>query len=266
MYTNMVEKRGMEMKGNILLKTVTLAGKLMLENGAETYRVEETMVRILQSFDVEESQSFVTMTGIMFSFTCEGQNFSKIIRVQNRGVNLHKIDEINALARAVEQKKYTIEETQARLLEIEAMPSYRRSTILFFGALSAFGFALFFKGTILDAIIAFMIGCVIKFISIKMDDYHVNAFFHNVICAAVAEGMALCFQQLFPNMNLDTVIISALMLLVPGLAITNAIRDTVAGDYLAGIARATEAFLIAIAIASGAGIMLSLWVSMMGGM
>lgn len=253
------------MKGNELLKTATLAGKLLLESGAETYRVEETMVRILQSFDVEESHSFVTITGIMFSFTCEGQNFSKIIRIQNRGVDLDKIDKINALARRMEQGSYSVEEALKELKEIEAAPVYKKTTILFLGALSAFGFGLFFKGTFMDALVAFMIGVAIKYMNMKMESYHVNVFFNNVICAGIVELFALCFHECFPQLNMDIVVISALMLLVPGLAITNAIRDTVAGDYLSGIARATESFLVALAIASGAGIMLSIWVSYMGG-
>jgi uncharacterized membrane protein YjjP (DUF1212 family) len=55
------------------------------------------------------------------------------------------------------------------------------------------------------------------------------------------------------------------MLLVPGLAITNAIRDTMAGDLVAGTARTVEAIFIAAAIATGAGSMLKLWALLVGG-
>lgn len=71
--------------------------------------------------------------------------------------------------------------------------------------------------------------------------------------------MALLFYQLMPTVDVDIMIISSIMLLVPGLAITNAIRDTVAGDYLSGVARATEAFLVALAIAAGIGFILSIF-------
>ena len=56
------------------------------------------------------------------------------------------------------------------------------------------------------------------------------------------------------------------MLLVPGLAITNAIRDTIAGDLVSGIARAVEAFLTAIGVAVGTGVILSFWINTFGGL
>lgn len=55
------------------------------------------------------------------------------------------------------------------------------------------------------------------------------------------------------------------MLLVPGLIITNAIRDTIAGDLVSGISRAIEAIFIAIAIAVGSGIIIKLWFIYFGG-
>ena len=55
-------------------------------------------------------------------------------------------------------------------------------------------------------------------------------------------------------MDMDTVIVSSLMPLVPGVAITNAVRDTLQGDYISGSARMLEAFLKAASIALGVGI------------
>ena len=61
-------------------------------------------------------------------------------------------------------------------------------------------------------------------------------------------------------MNMDTVMIGSFMPLVPGMAITNAVRDTLRGDYLSGGARVMEAFLKALGIAIGIGIGLALCV------
>ena len=76
---------------------------------------------------------------------------------------------------------------------------------------------------------------------------------------------ALFLHQLGIIRNTDSVIIGSLMLLVPGLAITNAVRDSIGGDLLAGIIRAIEACLIAVAIALGAGVTMSIWLSVSGG-
>ncbi len=83
-------------------------------------------------------------------------------------------------------------------------------------------------------------------------------FFVNAVSAGVAAFIAVFLHLCFQDTDMDIMIISSIMLLVPGLAITNAVRDTVAGDYLSGVARATEAILVAIAIAVGVGFVLSI--------
>ena len=97
-----------------------------------------------------------------------------------------------------------------------------------------------------------------------MNTYHLNNFFINAIASGIAAALALGIHTLDPQADMDIMIISSIMLLVPGLAITNAIRDTVAGDYVSGVARALEAVIVAVAIAAGIGFVLS--IGMKGGM
>ena len=92
-----------------------------------------------------------------------------------------------------------------------------------------------------------------------------NEFFVNTICAGAAAISAILFLNLGFVTNIDNTIIGSIMLLVPGLAITNAIRDIIAGDYLAGIIKTSEAFLVAIAIAVGTGGVISFWLNVLGG-
>lgn len=254
------------MENNEILNVAGLAGRILLESGAEAYRVEETMVKICEGFGVEEAQSFVTTTGVMMSITHHKVNYAKISRIQKRGVDLHKIDAINHLSRNIKSEGYSIQEVSEKLQRIDQQPRYSYQVTLFFSALSAFGFALFFKGTLADALCAFVIGLCIKFVAIGMEQNEINDFFNNAISAGVAALLALSFLHMGWADSLDIVIISSIMLLVPGLAITNAIRDTVAGDYLAGVSRAAEAFLTAVAIAVGIASVLSLWMRLMGGM
>lgn len=248
-----------------LIHVVAYAGRLLLESGAETYRVEETMVRIAQSFPIEEAQSFVTPTGVMLSITMNGKTSSHIQRVQNRGVDLHKIDQVNNLSRKLAVEHMSVEELKAELTLIEQAQRYSFLVTVLFSALGAGAFGIFFKGTMVEAFAAFIIGLVIKALSMYLEKIRTNSFFSNSIAAAVTAFLALLYHSFIPISNLDIIIISSIMLLVPGLAITNAIRDTVAGDFLSGVSRATEAFLIAIAIAVGTGAVMSVWISI-GGM
>lgn len=103
-----------------LLEVACYAGKLLIESGAEVYRVEETMVRLSTSFpEVEDAQSFVTTTGIMFSITVDKKTHTKILRVHTRGVDLNCIDKINHLSREASSKQFTIDELYNRLREID---------------------------------------------------------------------------------------------------------------------------------------------------
>ncbi len=244
---------------NDILNVAGMAGRILLESGAEAYRTEETMVKICEGFGMEDAQSYVTTTGIMMSITHEKKNYAKITRIAKRGVDLNKIDQINALSRNIQVKEYTIAEVERELKRIDDLPRYSYGFTLFFSALSAFGFALFFKGSLRDAFCAFFIGLCIKSVSLSMEKHGINMFFHNSLSAGVGALIALCCVAWGWADSLDIIMISGIMLLVPGLAITNAIRDTVAGDYLTGLARAVEAFLCAIAIAVGIVAMLSLW-------
>ena len=255
------------MDTNRLLDMAAYAGKLLLESGAEIYRVEETMVRLCTCFhEVEDAQSFVTPTGIMFSITADQKTVTKVLRVKSRGTDLNCIDKINDLSRRATQHDYTIDDIWRELKEIAEEKRYPFSTTLFFGALSAFGFTIFFHGTLQEAIVSFLIGMLIKSVSFVMEKREWNVFFTNALASALAATVASLIPYVEPSIDSDIVIISSIMLLVPGLAITNAVRDTMAGDYLSGVSRAIEAFLIAIAIAVGIGVVLSMSIRLKGGM
>ena len=93
----------------------------------------------------------------------------------------------------------------------------------------------------------------------------INSFLNTSISAGILALLAIIFIKINLSNDMDKVIIGSLMLLVPGLSITNAIRDTLAGDLVSGLARGAEAFLTAIAVAIGTGIVLSFWISVFGG-
>lgn len=240
-----------------LVDTVVKTGRLLIESGAEIYRVEETMVRICKSYpEVEVADSFVTATGIMLSVKIQGQTTTRIIRVRSKDVDLNVIDEINTLSREVCLNPLAVDELVNRLDCIERGKRYSFWTTCFFGALGAGGFAILFNGSVQDIVAAFIIGFLIRFFMEVLKQFKFNSFLINLITAAFAAMMSFLFEGILSQSHSEITIISSIMLLVPGLAITNAIRDTVVGDYLSGLARATEAFVVAIAIAMGCGFMM----------
>ena len=230
---------------NEILQVAMIAGQMILENGGETYRVEETIWRICKIYGAEEAESFATPTGIMASICHEGKIYSLTRRVSNRTVNLDKIDKVNDLSRSILSKKLSVTDFKKELIKINKEDIYPLPVIIIFSALGAGSFSVLFGGT--------------------LKEIGINLFFVNSICSGIAALLAIILYKLGIASQVNQTIIGAIMLLVPGLAITNAIRDTISGDLLSGIIRAAEAFLVAISIAVGTGAVLSFWISNFGG-
>lgn len=248
-----------------LLHVATFAGKIMLESGAETYRSEEIIWRICKIYGVDEAEALVTTTGIMVSLSHNGKSYSLIKRISNRTVDLNKVDRVNDLSRNIRSLNLNVNELSKELEKINGIERYSTASTVLISAIGAFCFVFLFNGSFGDAISAFFIGLVIKLISIKFADLNINLFFINSICSGIVSIMAILFFKLGLAQTVDKTTIGAIMLLVPGLAITNAIRDTISGDLLAGLTRAAEAFLVAISIAIGTGAVMSLWINAFGG-
>lgn len=243
------------------------AGRIILENGGETYRVEETIIRICNAFGVRHSDSFVTPTGIMMSvIDKDGKTISIIRRIRTRTVDLEKVCKVNELSRNICTYSHSEEELMELLKEIDTTKRYSFFTTVFFSSIAAGFFTILFGGGIQDFLPACFAGLLIKIISIYLSNISINDFFINIVGGASAAFTALLLSKIGFVDNVDKVIIGSIMLLVPGLAITNAIRDTIAGDLVAGLTRATEAFLVAIGIAVGSGIVLKVWIAAFGGL
>ncbi|CUU47284.1 MULTISPECIES: threonine/serine ThrE exporter family protein [Clostridium] len=249
---------------NKLLKVSTLAGKIMLESGAETYRVEETISRICTAFGAHTVDSFVIPTGIMVTVTYYDEVATLVQRIISRGVDLHKVDLVNDLSRKIQTETIDMNEFNKELTNISNSHRYSNLTTLLWSALSAGCFSIMFGGNLKDFISASIIGAVIKIIVVICQKLNINEFFTNSLSGGLCAFLAIAFIKLNLSNNLDKTIIGSIMLLVPGLTITNAIRDTIAGDFLSGITKASEAFLVAVSIAVGTGAVLSLFINNLG--
>ena len=118
-----------------LLNTIIEAGKMLVESGAEVNRVEETMVRMCRCFEgIEYADSYVTLTGIMFSLTYDNQTMTRICRVHTGEVDLNRIDQINTLSRRICSNPMSVDELASELNRIKGMPRYTFKETMLFGA------------------------------------------------------------------------------------------------------------------------------------
>ncbi|MFT5874651.1 MAG: uncharacterized membrane protein YjjP (DUF1212 family) [Clostridium sp.] len=242
------------------------AGKIILENGGETYRVEQTITMICGSYGISQTESFVTPTGIIISITnSENQTISLVRRINSRTVNLRKVSMINNLSRELVSTPLSMVDIRKKIDYINNLQPYSKKTTTFFSACSAGFFTLLFGGNYKDFLIAFIIGALINCLNTFLDKLDVNSFLKNMLGGSLAASIALLATSLGLVGNMDTIIIGSIMLLVPGIAITNAIRDTIAGDLVSGMSRSIEALFIAIAIAAGTSIVFKIWFLLFGG-
>lgn len=242
------------------IAVVMQAGVMFLEAGAEVYRAEATINRLGKAIPgVDDCISYVTVTGIMCSMVAHGQAVTRIARVGSTSRNLSVINAINQLSRNAELYHFTSEQVENTLKKIMKLPVYSNKSLALFGALGALGFAIFFNGTPVEIGAVFVIGLVIQMISNWLSQFEINQIFVNGLAAFGAAFASEWVHYYISSASVDTMIISSIMLLVPGLTMTNSIRDTVMGEYLSGVARGAEALIIATSIAVGVALALAIF-------
>lgn len=243
-----------------LLETSTEIGYRLMESGAEIYRVEESIRRILEAYHPKSAEVFAIPNCIISSLvTPDGKPLTRMRRVPNHGTNVEQLESYNALCRSICSERPELPELKR---QVEAVKRKNRSYPLwalmaaYFGA-TAF-FSLFFQGTWRDALCAGVCGVAIGACQRFMARLGTNLFFRTIACATVSAVIALGLTAVGVGQNVDRITIGALMTLVPGVAITNAMREIMGGDMVAGISRVAEGVLIATAIALGTGVAMSL--------
>lgn len=244
----------LEISTNTLLKVVKLSAQIILENGGETYRAEETIKYICKAYNIKEIEAIATPTGFYLTISPDGEQSSTIVkRIKKRTINLQKINDVNNISRQITSNSISLDDASARLEKIKNDGAAQYNHPLLYGGISSAFFAALFGGGLFEFIIALLTGILVSFISKGFEDLHSYQFFSSIISGGVISLIAIAATAFSGMGNYNHIIVGGIMPLLPGLAMTNAIRDTIRGDLISGIARATEAILVAASLAAGAG-------------
>ncbi len=241
-----------------ILKLAVRTGELMLKCGAETYRVEDTISRMLNHHNFYDVDTFVVPTGIMV--TIEEQNFNlttKISRIKARSNRLDKIEALNQLSRDYVADKITIDEAYSRLKQIDQMKGYSPTSVIIIIGISCGFFSIMFGGGFLEFIVSILIGIPVGLLQYRLGLKKITNFFILFVCAAFLGLLVMIFETLNPKILIEPITIGCIMPLLPGLSFTNAVRDAISDELLSGISRGLEAILSAVALAAGIGISFS---------
>ena len=231
--------------------TARIAYHLAL-SGAETFRIEETMRRIIGAYGIE-CQAFAIPNCVMVSLeAANGKPLMVMKRVGFHGNDLEAVEKLNALSRRICAETPPPEVAAQWLKETLAeRRTYSVAAYYLGNFLGAAGFCPVFGGTMRDSLWAGLMGLIIGFVTRQMDRWETNPFF-STITAAFAMAVPAYLAAGFHLIDyVDAVIIGSLMILVPGLLITNSMRDIIYGDTNSGINRIVQVLLSALAIAMG---------------
>ena len=247
-----------------LLDMAVMAGEIMIRSGAETHRVEDTLQRILSTSNFAHAESFVFTTGLMVTLSDPASETLSITqRISGTALNLGRVTEVNSVSRNFCDGKITLDEAMERLRAIKNKRQYSNFLTMIGIVLASSGFSIVFGGSFLDALGAVFCGLLLSFVLLVLAPRIRKTFIVSMISAAVITIGATAFSYFAGEwtgiaFHSQYMIVGSMMPLVPGLALTNAIRDTLQGDYISAGSRTIEALMIAASVALGVGAGLSL--------
>lgn len=242
-----------------VLDLALMAGHILLENGAEIYRVEETIDRICEYYGVNSENAFVLSNGIFLTAGNARESFfAKVQHIPVSGTHLNKVAAVNQLSREIVEGKHTIQDAYRILEEIRTMPGKKRWMQTLASGVGSAAFCIFFGGTFGDSLAAFAAGICLYLYVLWLSVPHLSKIVGNIGGGALVTVVCCLLYLMGVGENLNFMMIGTIMPLVPGVAFTNSIRDVADGDYISGSVRMLDALLVFFCIAIGVGIGFSL--------
>ncbi len=235
-----------------LLNLALDAGEIMLMSGAETYRVQDTMLRILSVSGREKIEALALSTMLIVSLPREEKGPLSMARgVHDRSVNFEKICAVNEMSRSFVSGHISLEEAMIVLQNIHNAPRFSSLATILSYSLTSGGLTLVYNGNLLDGLIAFVIGLILGVAAVLNNKWKTPYFFIPFL-GGVITGMLTMFSHiLLPEAQVDMIIVGSIMPLLPGLTLTKSIRDILEGNFISGTSRLVEALLVACGIAGG---------------
>lgn len=234
----------------LALNTCSLAGRLLIENGSNMDRVNDTLQRMAKSAGLKDFQAFTTVTGMVLG--SNNRPNAQVMNVRRRKNDLSKIAAVNEISREMARQLITLPEAYAQLKWLDKQGPYKYQNVAETLAAAVLSMALMivFTGDVQDSWAGFLDGgisyAVFSYVIRKFKIQYLGEF-----CASLVIGfLAVSLVKIGWAHNINDIIIGAVMPLVPGIPLTNAARDLVSGNLISGPTRGIEAVLTAVSIGS----------------
>ena len=248
-----------------ILKLSVEIGEAMLQNGAEIYRVEDTIKHILEAYEVEDCNIYVLSNGIFASVNEGKEDVCSIIRhVPISSVRLARIAALNQLSREICTHQCSLMEAWERLDECKALPYHGTAKQMVACGLGCAGFAYLCGGQVIDSFFTFFLGAFLRLMIIMAGKHNISMMMVNIFGSLFTTAVSLLLVNLGIPVLQDKIVIGGIMALIPGIMFTTSIRDILNMDYLSGIIHMIDALLCAVEIAVGVGAMFALYEAVTG--
>ena len=251
-----------------VLELALEAGRILLSNGAEIFRVEETIWHICNHFKIEQVDAFVLSNGIFLTAYQNGkESFARVKHVPLSGTHLGIVTEVNNLSREIVAGHVGVEEAFERLKEIEKMPPKKSWHMILAAGLGCGAFCYLIQPNTPASCAAFAIGSILYIFVLFAAKHKMPKIIVNIIGGGLITVLALIASNIpLPfEIGLDEVIIGSILPLIPGVGFVNAIRDIADSDFISGIVKMLDALLVFVYIAIGVGCVLSFFEHVLGG-
>ena len=227
-------------------------GEQMLLSGAEIGRVEDSIRLICSAYGCLRTDVFTITSSIVVSIEDSQRKFyTQSRRITGGKTDLTKLDRLNTLSRRICKETPGWDFVQDRLAQITAAPTYPTWMEVFASAMIAGAFAIFFGGTLADGCVSAVLGALLRLLTGLLQRAKMNQILINVVATFLVSASAILSVRAGIGADANEIIIGNIMLLIPGIALTNSLRDMISGDIISGLLRFLDAILVAAAIAAG---------------
>ncbi len=231
---------------------VVSAGEILLQSGAEIFRVEGTMKHMAKSLHIYSLETYIIANGIFA--TAEGeQNLmrAQIKEVSTGDTDLGKIEAVNTLSRDLEQNRCGLDEALARLESIRRMGDYPARLLIPAYGVGAGCFCYALCGSAADAAAAAIVGLILGIFFWLLRNWKNAKALKTILGSMLVTFLSLMLLNRGIGSDLNNIIIGGLMPMLPGVSFTNAIRDFVENDYVSGLVRLMDVLLTVVSMAVG---------------
>ncbi|MBE6787764.1 MAG: threonine/serine exporter family protein [Ruminococcaceae bacterium] len=236
-----------------LLSSVLEILKMMVEAGAEIYRVEESANHIFSAYGYKNVDVYATTSNIIISIEAKDSTIkSHTKRIKKISTDIEKIDRLNDLVRDISQNRPDFSYIEKEIEKIKQTPKFSTVVNIIFYGVIAGAFYLFFGGrSIVEFIVSTAIGLVTGVINVFFEKLDFNKVLGKFVQSFMASLLAVALKKIGIVSHTEYIIIGNIMTLIPGIGLTNSLRDLFVGDNISGVLRLIEAALSALAIACG---------------